>query len=609
MNLQLLCSWGLLADIDIKFAELLCRLGENSQALKLAAALVSNITTSGKHICLALESVAGKSFTEVFPQIPEQILVEFAELKCPELSAWSTQLTKSFMVGTPGDYKPLVLDSHNRLYMYRYWEYENNLAANIKARLDKPLEKIDCHAVSYSFKHYWQTAPACPEWQKVATFTALTRKFCVISGGPGTGKTHTVSVLLALLLEHDDFRIELCAPTGKAAARLQESIRVSIAKLPCSEALRQKIPNKTATLHRTLGYKNNSPFFRYNRDNPLLVDVLILDEASMVPLALMSKLMDALPSHAKIILLGDQDQLASVEAGAVLGDICSAAAINCFSHTFHTLYTRVSGEKLPQETYEKSSLLDCSVQLRHSYRFKKDSGIAKISSAVNAGQADAVFDILKQGHPDLSWHNLPEQTKLKEFMHKIVLTRFKPCIKARTIQKAFQYQKTFQILCLHRSGHYGVAGINRLCENILWEEGLINTSGQFYEGRPIMITTNDYNLKLFNGDIGLILKTPSNQLRAYFPDDDNFRSLAPGRLPQHETVYAMTVHKSQGSEFDHLLMLLPEYQSPLLTRELIYTGITRARKSIEIWTKPEILKKGVNQIFHRSSGLRDKLIQ
>ena len=345
------------SDIDRHFARLMERLaGGQNPSLALAAALVSRGRGEG-NICLRLESVAGTEFPENAPASSPRIVLT-------ELDEWLAVLRSTPVVGGPGDFKPLVLDAHARLYLHRYWEYESQLAAAIRQRAGDEIAVADAPRAEESLCRLFPSVPdsAEPDWQRTAALTALTRKLCVISGGPGTGKTRTVGTLLALLLEQalpHPLRIALAAPTGKAAARLQESIQQLRAVLPCAESIKAQLPQNTFTLHRLLGGTPDSASFKYNAANPLPFDVVVVDEASMVDLALMSKLFAAVPPAARIILLGDKDQLASVEAGAVLGDICHR-----------------SGEEMP--------LARCIVEMQKNHRFVRDNGMLELSRAITA---------------------------------------------------------------------------------------------------------------------------------------------------------------------------------------------------------------------------------
>ncbi|MCJ7596538.1 MAG: exodeoxyribonuclease V subunit alpha, partial [Desulfobacterales bacterium] len=451
------------------------------------------------------------------------------------------------------------------------------------------------------------------DWQKVAVSTALLRKFTVISGGPGTGKTTTVAKIMALLLEQtggERLRIGLVSPTGKGAARLQEALKAAKGTLDCHDSIKADIPEEASTIHRLLGSIPGTPYFRHNAKNPLPLDVLVVDEASMVDLALMSKMTQALPRQGRLILLGDKDQLASVEAGAVLGDICDTGRSHGFSPRFcHDLAEATGYEFEPEPG--GPGIQDCIVELRKSYRFSEKSGIAVVSRAVNEGDGHLALACLREGgYKDVRWRNLPRPDALAGAMRERVIEGFREALQANDPLAAFDHFEQFRILCALREGPYGVVAVNAMVQGVLREEGLISPEGKWYKGRPILVTRNDYNLRLYNGDVGIVLPSPEadQELRAHFPaPDGSLRTFHPLRLPEHETVYAMTVHKSQGSEFDRVLLVLSDRDVPVLSRELIYTGITRAKGEVEIWGSDAVFRGAIARRTVRTSGLRDAL--
>jgi exodeoxyribonuclease V alpha subunit len=343
--------------------------------------------------------------------------------------------------------------------------------------------------------------------------------------------------------------------------------------------------------------------------------VVVVDEASMVDLALLSKLIQALPSHARLILLGDKDQLASVEAGAVLGDICNTGNIHSYSRRFSMDLKKITGYEIMTnpDGDDVSGIQDCIVQLPKSYRFVRDSGIDAVSRAVNAGNEDLAVSLLRGGRSaGIDWKDLPKVKALAWDMRDKIMKGFGNYLNANEPRQIFHVFEQFRILCAVREGPYGVHAINFMVEQILKEEKVIEPEKRWYNGRPVLITTNDYNLRLFNGDMGIVLPDPEedNDLRTFFSAaDGTLRKFHPLRLPEHETVYAMTVHKSQGSEFDRVLLVLPDRESPVLTRELIYTGITRAKESVEVWGTEDVFRFAVSRSIERSSGLRDALWQ
>jgi exodeoxyribonuclease V alpha subunit len=611
-DIDRLFDGGILSWLDIHFARFISELdGSDSLEVFLAAALTSSHTRQGS-VCLDLSDKAGKALAGGKDR-DEPVV-------CTDLEDWTGSLEKSAVVGKSGEFKPLVLDDRSRLYLYRYWEYQEKLADFITRRAGEDNEDKDLALLKKGLDRLFPVMPGKDiDWQKVAAFTSIVKRFCVVSGGPGTGKTATVAKILALALEQagpKKLKTALAAPTGKAAARLQESIRLAKSQLDCPDSIKEAIPEEASTIHRLLGAIPGSPYFRHNAENRLFVDLVVVDEASMVDLALMSKLVQALPSQARLILLGDKDQLASVEAGAVLGDICDAGNLHGFSRRFSHALEKVTGYAPHQQSKEQDApgIHDCIVQLQKSYRFTEKSGIRAVSRAVNAGDGDSALELIKSGrYKDIQWRDLPRPNAFAQGIKNVVVQGFGDYLRAGDDPlEIFRLFERFRILCALREGPYGVAAVNLLVERILKEEKLIVPGKKWYPGRPVLITSNDYKLRLFNGDVGIALPDPDarpgNDLRVFFPAaDGTARKFHPLRLSDYETVYAGTVHKSQGSEFEKVLLLLPDIDSPVLTRELIYTAITRARGSVEVWGDEKIFRAAVSRRIERTSGLRDAL--
>ncbi len=619
-DLNRLASTGIFSSLDVHFARLITRLNQGYvPELALAAALVSSYTRQG-HICLDLRELGGK-----------QLVNDPSPVLCPQVAEWCKKLRQSDVVGHPGELKPLVLDHGSRLYLYRYWQYQEELTESIKSRIAGPPAGVATNALKDQLDRLFPSdGRGEVNWQKVAGFAATRQTFCVISGGPGTGKTTTVAKILALLLEKsssDTLRIALTAPTGKAAARLQEAIKGAREKLQCPEGIRQAIPENASTIHRLLGSIRGSPYFRHNKENPLPVDVVVVDEASMVDLALMSKLLQALPLQARVILLGDKDQLASVEAGAVLGDICETGERAFFSQDFAGELQDVCDCSLDPELLSKDLTKkpkDCLIQLQRSYRFADESGIGRLSQAVRNGDAEQAMAILKSGKfHDLSWHARHSGSSPGKALRDQIADGFRGYFQAvekiriyrsgdpyAMMEEIFALLENFRILCAVREGFSGVAALNALVENIFEEQQLLQKDRKWYVGRPVLIGRNDYNLRLFNGDVGIFLPDlfAGADARVFFPGQEGkYRAFHPLRLLEHETVYAMTVHKSQGSEFDKVMFLLPDRDSPVLTRELVYTAITRAKQAVSVWGSESIFQKAVSRSTRRMSGLSDAL--
>jgi exodeoxyribonuclease V alpha subunit len=590
--------------IDRHFSDFIGGLSGNQREVKLAAALVSHARSLG-HVCLDLRA----------PDAGASPLPSFDDAPWPEPDAWINTLRASPAVGRPGEFKPLIVDDAGRLYLHRYWLHETDLAARLKDRARSSPRQIDTELLRDGLLRLFPASSSEINWQMVAAFAALRKRLCVISGGPGTGKTRTVVVLLALMLEqHPELRVALAAPTGKAASRLQESVKHTKASLSCRAGVKEKLPVEATTIHRLLGARHDSTQFKHDSRNPLPFDVVIVDEASMVDLPLMARLLAALPDAAQIILLGDKDQLSSVEAGAVLADICGEREHRAFSNGFRKDYEQLAGIAIPANPPRLSGALDdCIVELPRNYRFGEQSGIYKLSQAVNESDSSRAIGLLTAAasgrSTDLASRPVPRPAALKDQLRSLVLESFAPYLGAKQPVQALELLGKFRILSPLRNGPYGVENINRLVEEILSEAGLVAGQNAFYEGRPVMITRNEHNLKLSNGDIGLILQDPTNsQLRAWFPAaDGSARSCLPLRLPEHETAYALTVHKSQGSEFDRVLLILPGEDARILTRELLYTGMTRASKHVEVWFDPSVLRSAISRRTVRRSGLRDAL--
>ncbi|NVN92537.1 MAG: exodeoxyribonuclease V subunit alpha [Desulfuromonadales bacterium] len=594
-----------LSAIDRSFADFICRESGNAPpVLWRLASLVSSMVANAS-ICLDLADIGGRL-----------IRVNGEDLAMPPLDDLREILRKTAVVGSPGDFRPLILDDGDRLYLYRYWKYERDLARVVLEKAASNCVLPDPGLLSSGFGRLFPATGEGIDWQQAAALAALRKRFCIISGGPGTGKTSTVVKILALLLEQakgQPLRIALAAPTGKAAARLMESINRMKAGLACEESVKELIPRDVSTIHRLLGARHASVRFRYSELNPLPFDMVIVDEASMVALPLMAKLAVALKQEARLILLGDRDQLASVEAGAVLGDLCGAGRRELFSAEFRTLHAALCGANMPMEVDGETTppLGDSLVVLKKNYRFRDESGIGALAMLINGGRgAEALALIGSSGSADLTWRAVPPADGLKKALVDIIIDGYGSFLTAGSAREALQRFDGFRVLCAMRQGPYGVSSINALVEEILASKGLIEPHKRWYRGRPVMVTANDYNLKLFNGDIGIVFPDPDADGKAlvHFPTPEgDVRTVSPLRLPAHETVYAMTIHKSQGSEFERLLMLLPAHDVDVVTRELIYTGITRARSRVEIWGRDDLFVTAVARKIERKSGLSEAL--
>ncbi|KEY91560.1 exodeoxyribonucleaseV alpha chain [Candidatus Photodesmus blepharus] len=471
---------------------------------------------------------------------------------------------------------------------------------------------------------------ACINFQKIAIAIALSRYLTVISGGPGTGKTTIITQILIALIKQLKQQgitpiIKLVAPTGKAVRRLTESIRKAVAQLSVEEELRIHVPTTSSTIHSLLGVIPDRTRFHHNRDNPLSLDVLVVDEASMVDLPIMCKLIESLPNHTRLILLGDRDQLASVEAGAVLGDICSFYQ-DGFSPTQRELIVALTGHQSLKVSSSIHNISDSLCVLNKNYRFNSTSGINQLAKAINSGKMSQVDLVWQKNFTDIEYYPLDSEyyeqmlkTIVKEYgryLKKIEEIELHPELGQVECQQeqarmALEIFSQCRLLCAVREGNFGVNGLNQSIESALVAKKLIQIDGIWYHGRPVMVTNNEYKLGIYNGDIGICLRDNSdikNRLKVFFQlSDGSIASLFPSCTPRHETAYAMTIHKSQGSEFDLTFIVLPLKFSSILTRELIYTGVTRAKKHLVLYADANILRRGIKIKTQRASGLIDRL--
>ncbi len=616
-SIKLWVGRGWLSPLDRAFVLFL--LDQDSTASELvlwAGALVSHQLGSGE-VYLDLEKLCKQPKLTLAIASDDDLQSEADDSLCffksYNLEQWQVVLGESLLVGSGNGSTPLVLNG-NRLYLRRYWQYQQTLNTAIQERL-LPVRDALPAMLQQQLQSLFPGSLENPDWQKIACVLALRSRFAIITGGPGTGKTTTLTKLLALLIqlakiESNNTRkptILLAAPTGKAAARVSESIGKALGKLDIADEIKQHIPKKASTLHRLLGSRHDSRSYIHQRNNPLVADIVIVDEASMIDLEMMSALLEALPESAQLILLGDKDQLASVEAGSVMGDLCHGAENAAYDELTRDWLKQFAGAILGNPATVGTALNQQTIMLRYSHRFDEHSGIGQLARAVNIGDATRALAILKDTvkYKDLSHFvlNHPADEILKRLVttntgvsvdgkpepfqgyghYRAVINKERPSDQhdypqwAKQVLEAFD---AFQVLCAVRQGPWGVAGLNQRIEQWLFSN---QKPALWYEGRPVMITRNDYNLGLMNGDIGITLKDSNNKLRVAFPDDEfGIRWISPLRLPDVETAFAMSVHKSQGSEFNHVVMVLPESRSLVLTRELVYTGITRAKENFTL---------------------------
>ena len=634
--LALWVELGWLRQLDRHFAIFLAeRDPDDDPLLWLAAALASHQVGRG-HVCLSLSRVleAPRSALSLPPleegnDAAQAVVLPESLLEGVTPQRWAAVLAASSIVALAGEASglatPLVLDGE-RLYLRRYWQAESGVAAHLRQRLGQPLAVADELAEQLAALFAGnQREGDDPDWQRVACALALRQRLTIISGGPGTGKTTTVTRLLALLQQQslardgEALRIRLAAPTGKAAARLSESIAGAVGRLAVPAAVRDAIPQEAQTLHRLLGARPDTRHFRHHAEAPLSLDLLVVDEASMVDLEMMAALLEAMPADARLILLGDKDQLASVEAGSVLGDLCAGAGVGDgtgYSESLRDYLQAVAGEPLPAAA-ETNPLADHVAMLRKSFRFRADSGIGALARAANAGDGRGFVQVLKDGFQDLATLDI-DATAFERAVVSGYRELFEALRAGASPSAILALQSRFQVLCALRRGPWGVEGLNERIARALWQQGWISRTDGWFAGRPVMVTHNDPQLGLYNGDLGLTLPDEGGRLRVCFPQGDGVRQVLPSRLDAAATAFAMTVHKSQGSEFEHVLFALPARANPIVTRELIYTGITRARSRLTLAlakTQPRggnderMLRDAVARRVVRDSAIAERLLK
>jgi len=509
--------------------------------------------------------------------------------------------------------KPFVLDN-GRLYFQRYYQYEANLIEKIKSIVENGeaqfSERIgQMSLLKNDFLRLFPKDSDKTDWQKIAAFFALLNDFTIITGGPGTGKTTTVSKILELcLLVNPDSTIALAAPTGKAAARMTESLRNAAKGLNVS--VQEKFAQlKPATLHRLLGTIKDSLYFKHDKNNPLNYNIIVVDECSMIDIALFSKLLDAIGSHTKLILLGDKDQLSSVEVGSLFGDLCKTVThLNNFSQEkVEAVATFFENEKGRVNTIN-DFLQNNIVELKESRRFDKNKGIGKLADAVLFNRQTQLESLLHDSAENQIQFDFDHsETVWKNFAKKYI-----DYIQETDIVKALHLLDQQRILCAVRDGEFGTRRLNQKIEDYLSSLNHLSRKDNFYENRPIMVTENNYELGLYNGDIG-ILRNDDGVMKAWFLDSDNketgLKSVLPGLISNIDTVFAMTIHKSQGSEFNHVMIVLPDNNrsTQILTREILYTAITRAKEFVLVAASEQTIKETAERQVQRSSGVSSRL--
>ncbi len=596
-----------LTPADLQIAKVLMRMsGENDDRVGLAAALVAQASRAGS-VCIDLTTVADTLVTD------EQ-LVESESLPWPDPQSWLTACRDSVMVTTDpthGQVRPLVMED-SRLWLDRGWQLERRVADDVAQRLSAELFEVDVAHAREVIDGLWppvddQVPPFRP---RLAAATALVSRFTVVCGGPGTGKTTTVARQLAMFARLSGLdrplRIALTAPTGKASARLAEAVQTELKLLDVPVG---SLAIDQLTIQRLLG--GYAPNYRHTADNPLPHDVVIVDESSMISIELMASLLDAVRPASRVVLLGDPNQLAPVEAGAVLADVVAAPVDPVRCERLDAAVRQI----VPDDA--DTSVGNAVVELNRTWRF--GGAIADLAAAIVAGDSDQVLAVVD------AQQRLAASEREIEFIEGDALTssdltgleslRADVVRNVREVTELAQQGKaaaaldeldSHRLFCAHRRGPYGVQRWARQVQEWVNDNDHSHVWNKWVVGQPLLIVKNDKTQGLFNGDTGVVIAS-DGRLRAVFERTDNPRQFAPDLLPAVETVYAMTVHKGQGSQYTSVSVILPAPESPLLTRQMLYTAVTRAKKSVRLVGTRESLVAAVHNTVNRASGLPSRL--
>ena len=582
---------GALSPLEVHASSVIARLwSESDGRVILAAALAVRGTRYG-HVCIDLRSQREAMVVEGQPAE----VVE--ELPWPDPDGWAEAVAGSPMVGDGKGGEPLVLVD-GRLYLERYFRYEEQVAELIQARVTEPPTSLGAE-VRAELDALLPPGPASnPDRQHTAASAALTGRLTVIAGGPGTGKTYTVVRMLAALAHKPEGfpRVALCAPTGKAAARLKEVVEEFAAEAGNPIVRRRMESLQTSTIHRLLGRAWGRGRFAHHESNRLPHDVVIVDELSMVSLPMAAKLLGAVRADATLVLAGDPFQLESIEAGTVLADIVGPAA------------------GLPEPGRAPAdgatpSIAGRVVVLERVHRFEEQGAIADFADAVRHGDPDRAVTLLEGDLQPVVWVESRTGASYRGLTERVAAHRIRLvelASRSGNEKEALGALGELAVLCAHREGPGSVDQWRRDIESALDARfpGL-RYGGEWYPGRPLMITTNDYTLDLYNGDIGVVVRTAEG-LRVVF-ERGGLRSFPPGYLGDHTTVHALTIHKSQGSQFGEVVVSLPSENSRLLTRELLYTAVTRASRRVTVVGEEPVIRMAVERSVQRASGMRSRL--
>jgi exodeoxyribonuclease V alpha subunit len=567
-KIDILFNAGFFSSLDYFFAATLLETAqETNQIVALTAALVSKRSQEG-HLCLDITQMAGEPLLlsdYSFDSSDSDRDKGLPMLKLPAKSLWIKALRESVIVGKDCTF-PLVLDSDNKLYLAKFFDYQRRVVKNITQRINYQLQDIDNSALEVELNKHFDNFESYPVEEKSGLLTqkkavkkAIKNNFLIVSGGPGTGKTYITDkiakVFKTLYKKDTPVKIINTAPTGKAASKLQEGL----------------------TIHRLLKINTNNNLNKKQDKHDIVADIVVIDEASMIDIALMTRLLEAISLNSKVIIIGDKNQLGSIESGSVFSDIC------------------------------KSELLDnFIVNLDFNFRSSGKKGITKLAKAINTGDQQKIESLLtgseSKNYNDLTFVNINNPSEIKSKLKNIIIKGYTPFLNEENPKYAYQKLDNFRVLCSHRRNFFGSNRLNIIIETILQESQFHDIKQSFLKS-VLMITKNDYNKLLFNGDMGMVAEIEGKKKALFLDTDLSLQSFNLSELNTFENAFAITVHKSQGSEFDHVLFILPSVSSNMLTRELLYTAITRAKKKVTIAGNIDVIKEAVKTHSKKESGI------
>jgi exodeoxyribonuclease V alpha subunit len=569
-NTNILYKAGFFSSLDYYFADTMLKIaGESNEIAKFSAALASKITRDG-HICFDIPEKADKSILLSDPSLNKSDApVDLSGFKFPAKTKWIDALRSSKIVGADSDC-PLVLDSDNKLYLARYYDYQKRICLNISQRTQKQLPDINRTALDAELNKYFKIVETENDEKNIGISSqkdiikkAIINNFLIITGGPGTGKTYITEKIVTIFKNLSDLTTPLkvvnTAPTGKAASKLQDGL----------------------TIHRLLKINKANKVLHKKNKTDIAADLVIIDEASMIDISTMTKLLEAIPLTSKVIIIGDKDQLGAVETGSIFADICLS-------------------QKL--ENYIAS--------LEYNFRSNSQKGINNLAKAIRSGDKAGIKDILTCAEPtdsnDVAFLNIKDPAEIRSILKDIIINGYSPWLEEKDAELSYKKLNKFKILCSHRKTFFGTVNLNIITEKLLQDYPIHGIKATFLKS-ILMITKNDYNKLLFNGDMGMVAEKDGTGKAIFMNGDSALRSFNLSELKDFEKAFAVTVHKSQGSEFDHVLLILPPVNTPLLNKELLYTAITRARQKVTIAGNINVIINAVGSNSTKKSGLTEML--